>query len=113
MTANKNVIVYLDEDQINVRESGLHLGVPVGRNSQWIDKRIVKGKRPISAMQTLPPSGAIGNLCISGKLYWAITIPSMLYSIDVVWELTDTEVSRFDSAHIQMAKTARPTSIYC
>ncbi len=83
----------MGEDKISVSESGLHLGVPVGGNSQWIDKRIVKGKIATSAMQTLAPSGAIANTYISSKLYWAITIISMLYRIDM-WELTDTEVSR-------------------
>ncbi len=109
--ANKNAVVYLDEDHISVFESGLHLGVPVGNNSQWMDKRIVKGKRATSAMQTLTPSGAIVNPCISSKLYWAITIPSMLYGIDV-WELTDTEVSRFESAHTQMAKTVQGLPVF-
>ncbi len=82
-TANTNAVVYLGEDQISVSQSGLHLVVPVGSNSQWIYKRVVKGKRATSVMQTLAPSGAIVNPCISSKLYWAITIPSMLYGIDV------------------------------
>ncbi len=62
-------------------------------------------------MQTVASSGAIVNPCISRKLYWAITIPRMLFGIDM-WELTDTEVSRFESSHTQMFKTVQGQSVF-
>ncbi len=62
-------------------------------------------------MQPLAYSGAVVNPCISSKLDWAITIPSMLYGIDV-WTLTDTEINSFESTHTLMARTVQGLTVF-
>ncbi len=54
-TPNKTVVVHLGNGQISVCDSRLHIEIPIGTNSQWIDKRRFKGNRATSAMNYISP----------------------------------------------------------
>ena len=84
--------------------STLHVGIPLGSSSLWIDKRILKGKIATAATQSLFPSVTIINAWVESKFYWSITVPGMFHGVEV-WQLLNTEITRFEKAHTQMGKS--------
>ncbi len=49
----------------------------------YVDDRIMKGTRAAGPMQSLVYSVKVFNPVISSKLYWSISVISMLYSIEI------------------------------
>ncbi len=84
-------------------EGEKHMGVILGKDPAFLDKRIMKGRRSAIAMQSLACSGTLLNPVIASKLYWSISISSMLYGVEV-WGLKDCEIVKLERAHTQMAR---------
>lgn len=63
----------------------------------------MKGRRVVGAIQSLAPSGKILNPVLSSKLYWSISITSMLYGVEV-WPIKAKDMDKFELTHSQMAR---------
>ncbi len=53
-------------------------------------------------MQSLVHPGKILNPVIASKLYWSISVTSMLYGIEIL-ELSNVDFCKVETAHRQMA----------
>ncbi len=109
---NKGIHLTLGGNKIDVFHSAKHMGVILGRDNDHINERILKGKRATSAIQSLSKSGDVMNPIIGSKMYWAVSMPSMLYGAEI-WDLMDSDIYKFEKAHRQMAKSIQgvPTHI--
>ena len=96
----------LDGNKIEVVRSAMHMGVLLGKDADHISERILKGKRATSAMQSLTRSWKILNPVIGSKIYWAVSIPTMMYGAEI-WDMAESELYRFEKAHRQMAKSVQ------
>lgn len=87
----------------NVTSSN-HMGVPLGKVTDDImTKMISKGKVSCYAMQGLSHSGKILDPAIASRLYWTVSVPSMMYGSEVL-VLTRRQVGKLEESHRQMAK---------
>ncbi len=80
------------------------MGVVLGKETEFVQEHISKGKRATVAMQSLTKSGCVLNPIVASKLYWAISISSMLYGTEV-WAMSESTMIKFEKAHRQMARS--------
>ncbi len=99
--------VYLGDVALECVPGEKHMGVILGTDVSFIDKRIMKGKRATAAMQSLACSGSLLNPSIASRLYWTISMSTMLYGVEV-WDLTNGDIKKLDlKAHVQMARNTQ------
>ena len=98
----------LGNNKLAIVESAVHLGIPLSDNPALVKKhyedRIGRGRRSVYATHGLgsltipvPPS-------VSSKIYWSVSVPQMLYGIEVV-PLNRSLSEVFEKNHIKIAKT--------
>ena len=96
----------LGENEVHVAKSAKHVGVVLGDDKECVEEKLLKGRRATAAMQSLAKSGTILNPAVASKIYWSVTVPTMLYGIEV-WGISDSSLGKFEVAHRQMAKNVQ------
>jgi len=99
--------VYLGGNALEIVKLDKHLGVPLAvdalRLAECIEARVSKGRRSFyaslalgSKYQPVPP------LTLS-KLYWSVTIPQMMYGLELV-DLSDSAEQTLEAMHRSIAR---------
>ena len=98
---------YLGGSPIPCKTVSVHMGVPIGEITDvTIDELIIKGKRSIYALQGLTRSGHVMDPAVASKVYWSVTIPTMLFGLEAL-PLSGSHMAKLEKAHRQMAKSVQ------
>ncbi|CAH1798304.1 unnamed protein product, partial [Owenia fusiformis] len=104
---NKDVLPFnFGIDNIAIVNELIHLGLPVTQRDigYHIENGISKGRRTLYAtVDCITPENCTVNPLSASKLYWAVSIPTVLYGAEVL-EYNDSSLGKLERFHTQTAK---------
>jgi hypothetical protein len=99
----------LGDVPIPTAQSAVHLGTnlhkhnsPESRN--YTDMRVSRAAKSFYPMLGLTRAGHGPNPILQSKLYWDVSMNSMLFGVEV-WDISSKEIQTLEAAHRNMART--------